>query len=43
MEIKYLIDKSQRKAMAHKIAELTGETVKYLGAPTLISQIVNSI
>lgn len=34
MEIKYLIDKSQRKAMAHKIAELTGEAVKYLGAPS---------
>ncbi len=34
MEIKYLIDKSQRKAMAHKIAELTGEIVKYLGAPS---------
>ena len=34
MEIKYIIDKSQRKAMVHKIEELTGEAVRYLGAPS---------
>ncbi|MCM1226006.1 MAG: virulence protein [Clostridium sp.] len=39
MEIKYLIEKSQRKAMAQKIAELTNETVKYLGVPSCAYQI----
>lgn len=39
MEIKYLIDKNQRKAMAEKIAELVGEEVHYLAAPTFAYQI----
>lgn len=39
MEIKYIIDKSQRKTLAHKIAELTGENVKYLGVPSFGYQI----
>ena len=33
MEIKYNIEKSQRKALAQKIAELTGAEVRYLGVP----------
>ena len=39
MEIKYLIDKNQRKAMAEKIAELVGEEVQYLATPTFAYQI----
>ena len=39
MEIKYQIDKSQRKAMAEKIAELAGEELHYLAAPTFAYQI----
>ena len=39
MEIKYLIDKNQRKAMAEKIAGLVGEEVHYLAAPTFAYQI----
>ena len=39
MEIKYQIDKSQRKAMAQAISDLTDETVQYLGAPTFAYQI----
>ena len=31
MEIKYNIEKNQRKTLAQKIAELTGAEVKYLG------------
>lgn len=33
MEIKFNIEKSQRKALAQKIGELTGAEVKYLGVP----------
>ena len=33
MEIKVNIEKSQRKALAQKIGELTGAEVKYLGVP----------
>ena len=39
MEIKYLIDKNQRKAMAEKISEIVGEDVKYLGAPSFAYRI----
>lgn len=39
MEIKYNIEKSQRKAMAHKIGELLKEDVRYLGAPTFAYEI----
>lgn len=41
MEIKFNIEKSQRKALAQKIAEISGNTVKYLGAPTFSYQIGN--
>ena len=34
MEIKYNIEKSQRKALAQKIGELTGAEVEYLGVPS---------
>jgi hypothetical protein len=33
MEIKFNIEKSQRKTLAQKIGELTGADVKYLGVP----------
>lgn len=33
MKIKFNIEKSQRKALAQKIGELTGAEVKYLGVP----------
>lgn len=39
MEIKYNIEKSQRKAMAHKIGELLKENVRYLGAPSFAYEI----
>lgn len=39
MEIKFNIDKSKRKALAQKIAEISGNTVHYLGAPTFSYQI----
>ena len=39
MEIKYLIDKNQRKAMAEKIAEILGENMQYLATPTFAYQI----
>ena len=39
MEIKYRIDKSQRKAMAEKIAEILGENMQYLATPTFAYQI----
>lgn len=39
MEIKYNIEKSQRKALAQKIGELTGAEVKYLGVPSCGYQI----
>ena len=39
MEIKYNIEKSQRKALAQKIGKLTGEEVKYLGVPSCGYQI----
>ena len=39
MEIKYNIDKSQRKALAQKISELTGAEVRYLGVPSCAYQI----
>ena len=34
MNIKFNIEKSQRKALAQKISELTGMEVKYLGVPS---------
>ena len=34
MNIKFNIEKSQRKALAQKIGELTGSEVKYLGVPS---------
>ena len=39
MEIKFNIEKSQRKALAQKIGELTGAEVKYLGVPSCGYQI----
>ena len=39
MEIKYNIEKSQRKALAQKIAELTGAEVRYLGVPSCAYEI----
>ena len=33
MNIRFNIEKSQRKALAQKIGELTGAEVKYLGVP----------
>ena len=39
MEIKFNIEKSQRKALAQKIGELTGAEVKYLGVPSSVYQI----
>ena len=39
MEIKYNIDKSQRKALAQKIGELTEAEVRYLGIPSCAYQI----
>ena len=39
MEIKYNIEKSQRKALAQKIAELTGAEAEYLGVPSCAYQI----
>ena len=34
MEIRFNIEKSQRKALAQKIAELTGAEAKYMGVPS---------
>ena len=39
MEIKYNIEKKQRKALAQKIAEIIGAEVKYLGVPSCAYQI----
>ena len=39
MEIKYNIEKSQRKALAQKIAELTGAEAVYVGVPSCGYQI----
>lgn len=39
MEIKFNIDKNERKALAQKIGELTGSEVKYLGVPSCGYQI----
>lgn len=39
MEIKYNIEKNQRKALAQKIAEIIGAEVKYLGVPSCAYQI----
>jgi len=39
MNIKFNIEKSQRKALAQKIGELTGNEVKYLGVPSCGYQI----
>ena len=39
MEIRYQTDKNQRRAMAKKIAEITGDSVQYLGAPTFAYEI----
>ena len=39
MEIKYNIEKSQRKALAQKIGELTGADVRYAGVPSCAYEI----
>ena len=39
MEIKFNIDKNERKALAQKIGELTGSEVKYLRVPSCAYQI----
>ena len=39
MEIKYNIEKSERKALAQKIAEIIGAEVEYLGVPSCAYQI----
>ena len=39
MNIKFNIERSQRKALAQKIGELTGSEVKYLGVPSCGYQI----
>lgn len=39
MEIRYNIEKSQRKALAQKIAEIIGAEVEYLGVPSCAYQI----
>lgn len=39
MNIRFNIEKSQRKALAQKIGELTGSEVKYLGVPSCAYQI----
>ena len=39
MEIRFNIEKNERKALAQKIAELTGAEVKYLGVPSCAYQI----
>ena len=39
MEIKYNIEKSQRKALAQKIADIIGAEVEYLGVPSCAYQI----
>ena len=39
MEIRFNIQKNERKALAQKIAELTGAEVKYLGVPSCAYQI----
>jgi hypothetical protein len=39
MEIRFNIEKSQRKALAQKIAELTGAEAQYLGVPSCAYQI----
>jgi hypothetical protein len=39
MNIKFNIEKSQRKALAQKIAELTGAEAQYLGVPSCAYQI----
>lgn len=39
MNIRFNIEKSQRKALAQKIGELTGNEVKYLGVPSCGYQI----
>ena len=39
MEIKYNIEKSQRKVLAQKIAEIIGAEVEYLGVPSCAYQI----
>lgn len=39
MEIRFNIEKNERKALAKKIAELVGEDAKYLGVPSCAYQI----
>ena len=39
MKIRFNIEKSQRKALAQKIGELTGAEVRYLGVPSCAYQI----
>ena len=39
MDIKYIIEKNERKALAQKISELTGAEVRYLGVPSCAYQI----
>lgn len=41
MIITFNIDKSQRKALAHKISELMGAEVRYCGVPSCAYQIGN--
>ena len=41
MNIKFIIEKEERKALAKKIAELTGAEVMYLGVPSCAYQIGN--
>ena len=39
MEIKFNIEKSQRKALAQKIGEMIGAEVEYLGVPSCAYEI----
>ena len=39
MEIKYNIEKNQRKELAQKIADIIGAEVEYLGVPSCAYQI----
>ena len=41
MNIKFIIEKKERKALAQKIGELIGAEVKYLGVPSCAYQIGN--
>lgn len=41
MNIKFIIEKEERKTLAKKIAELTGAEIRYLGVPSCAYQIGN--